>query len=679
MGTLVDVYIAKRKNHLGQMFAFCRYIKVSDSKTLIDSLSYVWIGKLRLHANVARFDRNVVSKPSHAGKHKIVADSARTIVLDDECIMERDLSCGFWVLIDVGSLSSKEKFLNHKGVASYFTKLLSATNSFVSKGVLSDVADDYSLPFKRLCVELKAWSLDFNNEFCEDSSSDDESVDEEVDHVSDTHDNGADFDKEKEVALLDRGATYGKRKDFILDSTDTNDKGDDDLDKEKKDDYVKSSSDMNVNGAVLTIMDTYVENLEHSINQPNASLSINTEGTSRAKSGSNRSLQLKPGGSILDVMEGLVEVGQNVGYHMEDPTLFSKDIVTISNSFLAIRGDFNEVRSEHERFGTMFNASGANAFNHFISSAGLVDLPFEGKSNEDLVNERTLLLKDLQDINSRHSLDTIQKAKIHWAIEGYENSRYFYGIINKKRSQLVIRAHVMSLDPQMFKRLSPEQNVDLESNVTYEEITKVIWDCGTNKSPRPDGFTFDFFRKYWKTVDQDVVNAVQDFFITSKFPPGSNFTFVTLIPKKQDAEALYGDRGSLDNPCYTSCSSLWYNIIREFETLFLKGINLQSHIKKKVGNGVHTLFWEDTYLHDLPLMNVFPRLYTLECDKKVTVAMKLTDCYVIDSFRRPLRGGIEEDQLSLLVDKLTPVILTDSNDRWIWSIDSTGEFSVKSA
>ena len=41
VGTIVDVYIAKRKNQLNQMFAFCRYIKVSNSKTLTDSLSNV--------------------------------------------------------------------------------------------------------------------------------------------------------------------------------------------------------------------------------------------------------------------------------------------------------------------------------------------------------------------------------------------------------------------------------------------------------------------------------------------------------------------------------------------------------------------------------------------------------------------------------------------------------------
>ncbi|GKF39484.1 RNA-directed DNA polymerase, eukaryota [Tanacetum coccineum] len=45
-----------------------------------------------------------------------------------------------------------------------------------------------------------------------------------------------------------------------------------------------------------------------------------------------------------------------------------------------ILGDFNEVRSENERFGTIFNDIGAKAFNHFISSSCLIDLPLEGYS-----------------------------------------------------------------------------------------------------------------------------------------------------------------------------------------------------------------------------------------------------------------------------------------------------------
>ncbi|GJU26008.1 ribonuclease H-like domain-containing protein [Tanacetum coccineum] len=45
-----------------------------------------------------------------------------------------------------------------------------------------------------------------------------------------------------------------------------------------------------------------------------------------------------------------------------------------------ILGDFSEVRSEHERFGTIFNIQGANAFNSFIALTCLIDLPLGGYS-----------------------------------------------------------------------------------------------------------------------------------------------------------------------------------------------------------------------------------------------------------------------------------------------------------
>nr|GFB83676.1 RNA-directed DNA polymerase, eukaryota [Tanacetum cinerariifolium] len=41
---------------------------------------------------------------------------------------------------------------------------------------------------------------------------------------------------------------------------------------------------------------------------------------------------------------------------------------------------FNEVRSEEERFGSIFNKSCARDFNCFISSSGLVDIKMEGFS-----------------------------------------------------------------------------------------------------------------------------------------------------------------------------------------------------------------------------------------------------------------------------------------------------------
>ncbi|GJZ76979.1 RNA-directed DNA polymerase, eukaryota [Tanacetum coccineum] len=47
---------------------------------------------------------------------------------------------------------------------------------------------------------------------------------------------------------------------------------------------------------------------------------------------------------------------------------------------VVVRGDFNEVRKKDERFGSVFKVQGADAFNLFISNAGLEEVPLGGCS-----------------------------------------------------------------------------------------------------------------------------------------------------------------------------------------------------------------------------------------------------------------------------------------------------------
>nr|GFA68594.1 RNA-directed DNA polymerase, eukaryota [Tanacetum cinerariifolium] len=47
---------------------------------------------------------------------------------------------------------------------------------------------------------------------------------------------------------------------------------------------------------------------------------------------------------------------------------------------VVIMGDFNEVRDISERFGSIFNKHGAEAFNSFIVNMGLVEVPLGGCS-----------------------------------------------------------------------------------------------------------------------------------------------------------------------------------------------------------------------------------------------------------------------------------------------------------
>ncbi|GJZ51537.1 RNA-directed DNA polymerase, eukaryota [Tanacetum coccineum] len=80
--------------------------------------------------------------------------------------------------------------------------------------------------------------------------------------------------------------------------------------------------------------------------------------------------------------------------------------------------------------------------------------------------------------------------------------------------------------------------LELESPVSNEEIRRAVWACGDNKSPGPDGFTFEFFRKFWNIVGPDMCEAVGWFFNHNSFARGCNSSFVSLIPKIQDPKLV---------------------------------------------------------------------------------------------------------------------------------------------
>lgn len=68
------------------------------------------------------------------------------------------------------------------------------------------------------------------------------------------------------------------------------------------------------------------------------------------------------------------------------------------------------------------------------------------------------------------------------------------------------------------RSLSSEQRDEIECEVTKEEFKMAVWDCGTDKSPGPDGYTFGFYRKFWSIIENDVYAAVKHFFNHGDIP-----------------------------------------------------------------------------------------------------------------------------------------------------------------
>ncbi|GJY62363.1 RNA-directed DNA polymerase, eukaryota, reverse transcriptase zinc-binding domain protein [Tanacetum coccineum] len=144
-------------------------------------------------------------------------------------------------------------------------------------------------------------------------------------------------------------------------------------------------------------------------------------------------------------------------------------------------------------------------------------------------------------------------------------------------------------------------------------------------------------------------------------------------------KAIHGVDGKLGYHIKPSASSNWIDIVRTLSILLNKGIDLLGYIKKKVGNGEKTLFWYEPWKGDVSFNNLFPRLFALELDKKISVAGKMAQPSLITSFRRNPRSGTEASQMAMLTSLLEGICLPNMLDRWCWSLSGDEEFSVSSA
>ncbi|GKD73276.1 RNA-directed DNA polymerase, eukaryota, reverse transcriptase zinc-binding domain protein [Tanacetum coccineum] len=124
---------------------------------------------------------------------------------------------------------------------------------------------------------------------------------------------------------------------------------------------------------------------------------------------------------------------------------------------------------------------------------------------------------------------------------------------------------------------------------------------------------------------------------------------------------------------FTDESSLWSSFIKA-----LFGIHGALGCKK-IGNGEKTLFWDDIWSGDIAFKDQFKRLYALEVSKSISVAEKLGHPSICHSFRRLPRGGIEQELYNLLCSKVDTFVLPNMADRWSWSLEGSGLFSVKSS
>ncbi|GJT57124.1 RNA-directed DNA polymerase, eukaryota [Tanacetum coccineum] len=720
--SVVDAFIPDKRSKSGKRFGFVRLIKIFDIDRLVDNLCTIWVGRFKLHANIARTE----SLPINMKK------DLPAIVLDESCINQLEYSTNlmgkvkeFTSITNLKAVLANEVvWVDTKGIPlkGWSKNMFSRISSKWGELLYFDDQEEGYLHTKRICIktklaeniyksfkiiirgkifwirakEVSGWIPKFEDDDDEDSQSDVEmskngSIDEDggtfkfpnLENESDCEEVAETIFKKNQFSANMKEDYVGKKDikngDSIYDNnlkyppgfTPANDD-------EAQNNPLKESNEEKDNYVLNDVPNSKDGKVESNVKKDFPfNSSKNDTGRSVCLGHFQKCEIPHHGGSILQLMDELIKVGQAMGYNMEGCTknisdiidsqgvndgewlLNGKKILIVSiyapqelcekkmlwdylilvlnnwNGEVVIMGDFNEVRMQEERYRSIFNIQGADAFNLFISFAGLeefdldgfdnfveqtwknaqvtdmnamsklmkklkflkeqirmwikankdmsknnkqdlkadlnkIDLMLDkGDGNSDILSKRMDVIKSLQELDKLDTMEMAQKTKIKWAIEGDENSKYYHGILNKRRNQLAIRgilvegiwiedplsvkgeffshfanhfdkppSYRLHVDMDFPNKLTIEQQSDLETNITREEIKKAVWDCEVDKSPGPDGFTFGFYRRYWSFMENDVVEAVLHFFHFEKFPKGSNSSFIALIPKIHDAKMV---------------------------------------------------------------------------------------------------------------------------------------------
>ncbi|GJT92501.1 RNA-directed DNA polymerase, eukaryota, reverse transcriptase zinc-binding domain protein [Tanacetum coccineum] len=143
-------------------------------------------------------------------------------------------------------------------------------------------------------------------------------------------------------------------------------------------------------------------------------------------------------------------------------------------------------------------------------------------------------------------------------------------------------------------------------------------------------------------------------------------------------KALYGEDGSLDKVGASAARTCWTTIVQEVKVIQAQGINIHDFIKLKLGNGEDSRFWLDKWYEGGVLKRLFPRVYALELDKNISVSSKLKAPSLVTTFRRNARSGIEQTQFDSMAEIMKTISLVPRVDRYIWSLENDGSFSVAS-
>lgn len=202
------------------------------------------------------------------------------------------------------------------------------------------------------------------------------------------------------------------------------------------------------------------------------------------------------------------------------------------------------------------------------------------------------------------------RCKVNWAAYAEKSSSYFFSLEQRKASSRAIPSLVLNHSmntgelsnnteqmlnectafySKLYKRarrsgeeyysfmesvekISEAQKLECEIQITAAELTASLLSLKLNTAPGPDGWTVEFFRKFWDILSPLFLGVVNEIFDCGTFPESFASSVTTLIPKKGK------DKRYIENLRPISLLPVSYKIIAKAMAL---------RLKKVVGDVIH--------------------------------------------------------------------------------------------